>query len=98
MFDAVSQYTQPERLSFGHCLLWCMPIGQHARELKHFGQPAAIFFLLIFYCEPDHWFLSPSDRHPYHQGGLNLLLLGPQDDLAVRHVGHNHATRLELTR
>jgi len=57
VFNAVSKYTQPQRLSFGHGILSRVSIGQHTRELKYFSQPAAVFFLLVLYCEPDQLLL-----------------------------------------
>jgi len=52
VFNAVSKYTQPQRLSFGHGILSRVSIGQHTRELKHFSTASHPAALVACYVAP----------------------------------------------
>jgi len=44
MLETLRNDPKGQRLDFGHRLVPVLPVAQHARQGRHFGQPAAISF------------------------------------------------------
>ena len=46
MFDAFRKNTQRQNFGARHRLVTARPVSEHARQLRHFGQPTTIVFAL----------------------------------------------------
>ncbi len=46
MFKPIGDNAQRKRLSFRECLLATLSVGEHARKIDDFSEPAAVFLLL----------------------------------------------------
>ncbi len=46
MLEPLRDDSEGESLDFGHRLIAVLPVAQHAKQGRHFGQPAAISFAL----------------------------------------------------
>lgn len=47
MLKPICEHSQGKRLSFSYGFIRCLPVGEHARQFHHFGEPTAIIFLFI---------------------------------------------------
>jgi hypothetical protein len=48
VLETLRQYTKRKDFNSCHCLLRRAAIGENARQLRHLGQPATIFFAFVF--------------------------------------------------